>query len=77
MPNERDLDQLAINTIRTLAIDAIEKANSAIRARQWALRQRHIRYGSASCGMTRSVRIGSTAIASCYRVAMRQCCCTR
>src|SRR5215472_2244092 len=28
MPSERDLDQIAINTIRTLAIDAIEKANS-------------------------------------------------
>jgi transketolase len=28
MPSERDLDQLAINTIRTLAIDAIQKANS-------------------------------------------------
>jgi hypothetical protein len=28
MPHERDLDQVAINTIRTLAIDAIEKANS-------------------------------------------------
>lgn len=28
MPRERDLDQVAINTIRTLAIDAIEKANS-------------------------------------------------
>jgi transketolase len=28
MPRERDLDQVAISTIRTLAIDAIEKANS-------------------------------------------------
>jgi transketolase len=28
MPRERDLDQVAINTIRTLAIDAIQKANS-------------------------------------------------
>jgi len=28
MPPERDLDQLAINTIRTLAIDAVQKANS-------------------------------------------------
>jgi transketolase len=28
MPHERDLDQVAINTIRTLAIDAIQKANS-------------------------------------------------
>jgi transketolase len=28
MPQERDLDQLAINTICTLAIDAIQKANS-------------------------------------------------
>jgi transketolase len=28
MPRENDLDQVAINTIRTLAIDAIQKANS-------------------------------------------------
>jgi transketolase len=28
MPREHDLDQVAINTIRTLAIDAIQKANS-------------------------------------------------
>ena len=27
-----DLDMLAINTLRTLAIDAVEKANSGIRA---------------------------------------------
>jgi transketolase len=28
MPREHDLDQVAINAIRTLAIDAIQKANS-------------------------------------------------
>jgi transketolase len=28
MPPEHELDQVAINTIRTLAIDAIQKANS-------------------------------------------------
>jgi transketolase len=28
MEREHDLDQVAINTIRTLAIDSIEKANS-------------------------------------------------
>ena len=28
MPPENDLDQVAINTIRTLAIDAVQKANS-------------------------------------------------
>src|ERR671923_2033717 len=28
MPPKNDLDQLAINTIRTLAIDAVQKANS-------------------------------------------------
>ena len=33
MPRERDLDQVAIKTIRTLAIDAIEKANSRSVAR--------------------------------------------
>lgn len=29
-------DQLAVNTIRTLSIDAIEKANSDTRDFQWA-----------------------------------------
>jgi Transketolase len=31
----QELDQLAINTIRTLSIDAVQQANQAIRARRW------------------------------------------
>ncbi len=52
--NERDLDQLAINTIRTLSIDAIQKANSghpgtpmALAPLAYTLWQRFLRFDPA------------------------------
>ena len=42
-----DIDQIAINTIRTLAIDAVQKANSGITlARRWGWPPSPTRCGS-------------------------------
>jgi hypothetical protein len=35
----QELDELAINTIRTLSIDAVQQANSGHPARQWRSRR--------------------------------------
>ena len=63
MACQSDIDQLAINTIRMLAIDAVQKANSG-----------HPGTPMDFCAMIRPTRIGSTAIASSFRVATRRCC---
>jgi len=42
------LDQLCVNTIRALSIDAIQKANSGHPACHWALRPWLLRSGPAS-----------------------------
>ena len=51
---DQDVDQLCINTIRTLSIDAIQKANSghpgtpmALAPLAYALWQRHLRFDPA------------------------------
>ena len=36
---ELDLDQLAIHTIRTLAMDAVQAANSGTQGRRWGWRR--------------------------------------
>ena len=36
MANDANLETLAINTIRTLAMDAVQQANSVIPAGRWA-----------------------------------------
>jgi len=46
------LDQLCINTIRTLSIDAVQKANSAIPAHRWAGSGRYC-LCSSFCATTR------------------------
>ena len=38
-------DQLAVNTIRTLSMDAIQAANSGPLAYQWVQRQWHMYFG--------------------------------
>lgn len=45
---EKDLEQLCINTIRTLSIDAVQKANSGHPVFLWAQRLWLIRFGLAS-----------------------------
>lgn len=39
-------DQLAVNTIRTLSLDAIQKANSGHPGLQWALHQWLMYFGA-------------------------------
>ena len=63
--DEDRLDRLAINTIRTLAVDAVQKANSghagtpmAMAAVAYTLWQQFLRYDPR-------IRTGPTAIASC------------
>src|SRR3954451_15962273 len=53
-PTEMDLDALCVNTIRTLSIDAIQKANSghpgtpmALAPLAYTLWQRHLRFDPA------------------------------
>jgi Transketolase, thiamine diphosphate binding domain len=70
------MDQLCINTIRTLAMDAVQKANSghpgtpmALAPVVYCLWQRFLR-------LIPAIRFGPTATASCCRSAMRRCCST-
>ena len=55
------LDQLCINTIRMLSVDAVEKANQATQGRPWGWRRRLICYGRASSNIIRAIRHGPIA----------------
>ena len=70
------LDTLCINTIRTLAMDAVEKAHSghpgtpmALAPVAYQLWQQELRYDPATPS-------GRTGIASSCRAGMPPCCCT-
>jgi transketolase len=72
-----EMDQLCINTIRTLAMDAVQAANSghpgtpmALAPVVYCLWQRVLRFDPA-------IRSGPTVIVSCCRLATRRCCFTR
>jgi hypothetical protein len=68
MPCERDLDQVAINPPRILAIDAIQNANSGHPGTSMGVCADGIDAMAAHIAvLCRSARIGSTAIASCSR----------
>ena len=76
-PMAKPLDQLCVNTIRTLAMDAVQAANSghpgtpmALAPVVYCLWHRILRFDPA-------IRSGPTATASCSRLAMRRCCFTR
>jgi Transketolase, thiamine diphosphate binding domain len=76
MARQRDIDQLAINTIRMLAVDAVQKANSGhpgtpvdAAPTTYVLWQRFLRYDPADPHW-------STAIALSFRAATRRCCST-
>jgi len=43
---EAELDQLCVNTIRTLSIDAVQVADPAIRERRWRSRRPTVRLRS-------------------------------
>jgi transketolase len=71
MAHQPDIDQLAINTIRMLAVDAVQKAKSGhpgtpmdAAPAAYTLWQRVLRYDPV------------IATASCCPAAMRPCCCT-
>ena len=76
--NQDELDKLCVNTLRFLAVDMVQNANSghpghaAGRGARWPTC-----CGRASCATTRPTRAGSIAIASCCRRATARRCCTR
>jgi transketolase len=63
---KQELDQLAINTIRTLSIDAVQQAKSGHPGTPMAL---------APLVYTLRIRSGQIATASFCRTAMPRCCC--
>ena len=68
-----NIDKLAINTIRTLSIDAIQKANSGHPGTAMDAAPVAIRFGSNSFATTLNLHIGSTAIASSCPPGMPRC----
>ena len=74
---ESNLDQLCINSIRVLAIDAVQKANSGhpgmpmgMAPIAYLLFTRFMRHNPR-------IRIGTAVIVSCCLPDMARCCCTR
>ena len=73
-----NLDDLCVNTIRTLAIDAIQQANSGHPGTPMGMAPtRCTRFGSECSGSIPKTRSGRIAIASCSPQDMRPCSCTR
>ena len=73
----QDIDQLCIDTIRTLSMDAVQKANSrAPGPAAWAWRPPPTCSTRGSWSTTRATRSGPTATASCCRPATARCCST-
>ena len=71
------IDQLCINTIRALSMDAVQKANSRpSRGAHGRLRRRRTFYGRAFSNTTRQIPIGRIATASCSRRDTARCCFT-
>jgi hypothetical protein len=68
-----DIDQLCVNTVRTLSLDAVEKAKSG---------HPGLPMGAAPMAhvisvTTRPIRPGPAVTGSCCPVAMAACCSTR
>jgi Transketolase, thiamine diphosphate binding domain len=76
MARQSDIDQLAINTIRMLAIDAVQKANSGHPGTPMDAAPTAYVLWQRFCAMIRPTPIGSTAIALSFRAATRRCCST-
>ena len=68
------IDKLAIDTIRTLSMDAVEKANSGHPGTPMALAPVVYTLLCGTCATTRPMRAGRTATASCSRPATPPCC---
>ena len=62
---DTQLDQLAINTIRTPSIDAVQAATRPPRNALWRSPRWCMRSGTGRCASIRKTRSGRTAIASC------------
>ena len=78
MADSKTLDQLCINTIRTLSMDAVQAANSGHPGTPMALAPvAYCSVAATSCGSIRRTRSGRTATASCCRPGTRRCCSTR
>ena len=60
-----DLDQLCINTIRTLSLDAVEKAIPGIRGCLLGWHRQLMCFGQSFFGTIRGIRTGSTATDFC------------
>ena len=76
--SEVQIEQLTINTIRTLSMDAVQAAKSGHPGTPMALAPvAHIRCGAMSCGSIPMLRIGRPGIDSSSRAAMRRCYSTR
>ncbi len=71
---DTQLDQLAINTIRTLSMDAVQAAHSGHPGTPMALAPLVYTCGIASCASTHTIRSGLGAIASCSRTGTPRCC---
>jgi hypothetical protein len=69
------LDQLAINTIRTLSIDAVHQAKSGHPGTPMALTHRSSTLsGTESGASTRRIRFGPIVLGSGSRTATPRCC---
>ena len=72
------IDQLCINTIRTLSMDAVQQANSGHPGHADGAGAGGLHALAASfCASIRKIRSGPTATASSCRSATLRCCCTR
>jgi hypothetical protein len=68
----RPIDELTINTIRTLSMDAVQAANSGHPGTPMALAPWRTRCGSTTCALIRTFRCGRTGTASCCRSGTRR-----
>ena len=76
-PMSDQLDQRCIDTLRFLAVDAVQKADSGHPGLPLGAEPMAYVLWSASSGTTRAIPAGPTATASCSPPAMARCCCTR
>ena len=76
-PETKGLDQLAIDTIRALAIDAVEKASSGHSRRAHGHGPDRTPCGTNSCATIRPAHCGPTETGSCFRPATARCCSMR